>query len=221
MSITPAAAKILCRIAPAYSNSSSAGSSCASAIDRAPPPSNARISSHRRVDVVATGVAHQAAGSDGTIWPVSEPVEPMTDRQEAIPGAPFQGGNDPCALANDRSPSRAVVEFHRHRMTGNGRSEPVVVGLSSAIYGHSPALSHGHSNVGSTTRHRTFVRGSYRSRRGADGHRGSRARTGNGGRGRPSICSRSQGMRAFLAARHFGSRRSISACWISRSGELF
>jgi hypothetical protein len=101
-------------------------------------------------------------------------------------------------------------------MTGKGRPEPVVVGLSPAIYGHSPALSHGHSNVGSTTGHRTFVRGSYRSRRGADEHRGSRARSGNGGRGRPSSCSRSQGMRAFLAAGHFASRRSISACWISR-----
>jgi hypothetical protein len=71
-----------------------------------PPSSNARIGSPRRVDVVATGAAHQAARSGGTIWPGDEPVEPMTDRREATPGAPFQGGIDPRALANDRSPLR-------------------------------------------------------------------------------------------------------------------
>jgi hypothetical protein len=44
---------------------------------------------------------------------------------------------------------------------------------------------------------------------------GIAGRTGNGGRDRPFSCSRSQGMRAFLAARHFAARRSISARWLS------
>lgn len=121
-----------------------------------PPPSNARIGSPLRVDVVATGAAHEAAGS-GTMAG-DEPVEPMTDRREATPGAASQGGNDPCALANDRSPSRAAVEFHRHSMTEKSRPGPhagdlprtayqLSIGSGSARKRRPISLSPGRSNV--------------------------------------------------------------------------